>query len=152
MSKKTLKKVVKSKKNILSDIQLAQNATRMRGLIKEHIFPFLVSKKENISYNKLFLQSLSGLVTTIYAEREKQVTISDIMPRLTERLNEIFKVSDPVQKKEYDNYMGLFELIKGLTIHDLQFITEIPRYIEGYILQDKGKENLDTISVDKLLG
>ncbi len=116
MSKKLLKKVVKNKKQILSDIQLAQNATRIRGLIKDHVFPYLVGRKETIAYNKLFLQSLSGLVTTVYAEKEKIVTI------------------------------------KGLSIHDLQFITELPRYIEGYILQDKGKEKLDIISVDKILG
>ena len=152
MSKKIIKKVNKSKKQILSDIQLTQNATRIRGLIKDLVYPYLCGRKETIAYNKLFLQSLSGLVTTIYAEREKTVTIADIMPRVTERLNEIFKISDPDQKKEFDTYMGLFDLIKGLSIHDLQFISELPRYIDGLVLSEKGKEMLDTVSVDKILG
>lgn len=152
MSKKLIKKVNKSKKEILSDIQLNQNATRIRGLIKDVVFPYLCNGKESIAYNKLFLQSLSGLVTTVYAEREKTVMISELIPRINERLNEIFKISDPKQKKEFDNYVGLFDIIRILSVHDLQFISELPRYIDGMVLQEKGKDSIDTISIDKLLG
>ena len=149
---KQLKRVQKSKGAILSSIQLNQQANKMRDIIKKDIYPFLVETKETISYHKLFLQSLSGLVNGVYDERAKLVTLEELIPRLTERLNEIFSVKDLKQKVEYDRYLQFLKLIKDISVYDLQFITELPRYIDGYLLQDKGKATIDTVSIDKLLG
>lgn len=155
MSKKQLKKVskaVKSKKDILSDIQLNQNANRMRDIIKNEVYPFLVDTNETISYHKLFLQSLSGLINGIYDERAKIITIGGILPELTTKLNTIFSVKDATQKIELDRYLAFINKIKDVSIHDLSYITELPRYIDGYIQLEKGKEKIDSISIDKLLG
>jgi len=149
---KVQKKVQKSKKAILSSIQLNQNANRMREVIKNEVYPFLVNQEETIAYNKLFLQSLSGLVNGIYDERTKTVTLNDLLPRIIERLNEIFNIKDATQKKEHDRYLGFITLLKEISIHDLTYITDLPRYIDGYLLQDRSKDKIDTISIDKLLG
>lgn len=155
MSKKQLKKVnkaVKSKEAILSDIQLNQRANAMREIIKNTVYPFLVDTKETISYHKLFLQSLSGLVNGIYDERAKIVTITDLIPDITKKLNNIFNVKDEKQKVELERYIAFLEKIKNVSVYDLSFITDLPRYIDGYIQMEKGKETIDNISIEKLLG
>lgn len=155
MSKKQLKKVSKankSKKDILSDIQLNQHANMMRDKIKNTVYPYLVGTKETISYHKLFLQSLSGLINGIYDEKTKVVTVGSLMPELNVKLNSILNAKDPAQKIELDRYLGFIEAIKDITIHDLSFITELPRYIDGYIQMEEGKKTIDSISIDKLLG
>ena len=61
-----MKRVNKSKKQIVSDIQLVQDADRRRALIKDVIFPYLVEMNESIGYSKVFLQAFSGLVNGVY--------------------------------------------------------------------------------------
>lgn len=149
---KVQKRVKKSKQAILSNIQLNQTATKMRDVIKNQVYPFLVDSNETISYHKLFLQSLSGLVSGVFDAKTKTVTIGELLPEITAKLNTIFTVSKPEQKKEYDRYVAFLTLVKDVSVHDLSFITDLPRYIDGYLLQDKGKEKIDVISIDKLLG
>jgi hypothetical protein len=149
---KVQKRVQKSKKEIISSIQLNQNAEKVRSIIKGKVYPFLTKDPESISYCKLFLQSLSGLVSGVYEEKAKVITINDLLPRLTERLNEIFQISDKVQKKEYERYLGFLTELKELSVHDLTYITELPRYIDGLLLLKSGKEKISTISIDELLG
>ena len=149
---KPIKRIQKSKKEILSEIQLNQNANRMRDIIKNKVYPFLVENKESIAYYKVFLQALSGLVNGVYEEKAKLTTIKDLIEPIDTKLNTIFKVSDTAQKREYDRYIAFLNTISDVSIYDLGFITELPRYIDGYLLKDKGQEKMDIIDIDKLLG
>ena|ERR1035437_9299072 len=142
----------KTKKEIVSDIQLTEDATRRRSLVRDIIFPFLVETKETIGYSKIFLQSFSGLVNTIFDERAKKTTLIDLTPRITERLSEIFDVKNVEQKKEYDRYFSLLEKLKDISVQDLSYAAELPRYLDGFILQEKGKELISTIPIDKIMG
>lgn len=142
----------KSKKEIVSDIQLTQDAERRRALVKDIIFPFLVETKESIGYSKIFLQSFSGLVNTIFDESAKKTTIIQITPRIVERLGEIFDVKNAEQKKEYDRYYSLVEKLKDISVQDLAYAAELPRYMDGFILQEKGKESISTIPLDLIMG
>lgn len=145
-------RINKSKKDIVSDIQLVQDADRRRSLIKDVLFPYLVEINDNIAYSKVFLQAFSGLVNGVFDEQRKTTTVGQITPRLIERLNEIFKVKDEDQKKEYDRYYKLVELLKDISIQDLTYATELPRYIDGYIIKNTDKNSISTVPIDEILG
>jgi len=142
----------KTKKEIVSDIQLTQDAERRRALVKDIVFPFLVDTKETIAYSKIFLQSFAGLINTVFDEQAKKTTIIQLTPRIIERLGEIFDVKNPEQKKEYDRYFSLLEKLKDISVQDLAYAAELPRYMDGFILQEKGKESIGTIPLEKIMG
>jgi hypothetical protein len=142
----------KSKDDIVSDIQLTQDAERRRHLIKDVIFPYLLEVNDSIGYTKVFLQSYAGLIEGVYEENRKKTTVGNIHDRVVAKLDTIFTISDPNQKKEYDRYMKLTELLKDISVQDLAYAAELPRYIDGMMLADKGKESISTISIDKILG
>lgn len=142
----------KSKKEVVSDIQLVQDADRRRALVKDVIFPFLVKTDESISYTKIFLQSFSGLVETIYEENRKRTTVGHLEERLKEKVRSLFTISNPDQKREYEKYIGFIDLLKDVSVQDLAYATELPRFIDGFLLQEKGKAKINEIPIEKLLG
>jgi hypothetical protein len=142
----------KTKKEVVSDIQLVQDSDRRRSLIKDILFPYLVEMNDTIGYTKVFIQAFSGLVTGAYDELAKKTTIGSMTPRLTEKLGEIFKVKEPEQKKEYDRYLKLVELLKDISVQDLAYATELPRYIDGFMLQGKNKESISKVDINAILG
>lgn len=152
MSKKSLKRVNKSKKDIVSNIQLVQDTNRRRSLIRDLMFPYLLKMNDTVGYSKLFLQAFSGLINGVFDEQRKTTTITQLNPRLTEKLNEVFKTNDPEQKREYDRYMAFIELIKDVSVQDLSYATELPRYIDGFLLRDKDKELISSVPIDEILG
>ena len=142
----------KSKKEIVSDIQLVQDAERRRSLIKDLVFPYLVSTKETIEYSKIFLQAIGGLINTTFDEERKKTTVGSITPRLVERIGEIFNVREEKQKIEYDRYFKLIEMLKDISIQDFTYAVELSRYIDGYILKSRGKDSIDTIPLHEIMG
>lgn len=142
----------KNKKEIVSDIQLVQDAERRRSLIKDLVFPYLVETKETIEYSKIFLQAIGGLINTTFDEERKKTTVGHITPRLIDRLGEIFNVKEEKQKIEYDRYLGLITKLNDISIQDFTYAVELARYIDGYILKNKGKDAIDTIPLDEIMG
>lgn len=140
----------KTKKEIVSTIQLTQDAERRRALIKQILYPYIISLKDTIGYTKVFLQSFSSLVDGAFGAQRKTTTIAHIAPQLDEKLREIFKLSDPEQKKEYDRYKGLINLLKDISVDDLVYATELPRFVDGYFTQEAGKQPIETITTDIL--
>jgi len=151
MSKKSLRKV-KSKKDIVSDIQLVKDADRRRALIKGVIFPYLVRLNDTIGYSKVFLQAFNALINGVYDSRRNTTTVVQITPEIVAKLQTVFDLKDPEQKKEYNRYVELVNLIKDVSIQDLTYATELPRYIDGYLLSKKDKELVGTISIDEIMG
>ncbi len=152
MSKNPKKKVLKSKKEIVSDIQLVQDTKRRRVLVRDILFPYLVEIEGTIGYSKLFLQSLSGLVNTVFDKQRKTTTITQLQEKLDERLKEIFVLSDPEQKKEYEKYTNLIHRLKDVSVDDFSYATELPRFVDGYFLQQQDKKKITEINIDELLG
>ena len=142
----------KNKKEIVSDIQLVQDAERRRSLIKDLVFPYLVSTKETIEYSKIFLQAIGGLINTTFDEERKKTTVGSITPRLIERIGEIFNVREEKQKIEYDRYFKLIEMLKDISIQDFTYAVELSRYIDGYLLKSRGKDSIDTIPLHEIMG
>ena len=152
MAKKDLKRVNKSKKEIVSNFQLVEDATRRRSLIKDILFPYLLEMNDTIGYTKVFLQAFSGLVNGVFDDTRKTTTLGQINDSLIEKLDSIFSKNDPEQKKEYDRYVSLVEKLKDISIQDLTYATELPRYIDGYNTQKVDKGSITTISIDEILG
>ncbi len=147
-----MKRTQKTKKDIVSDMQLVQDADRRRSLVKDILFPYLLTLNENISYSKIFLQSYAGLVEGVYEERRKKTTVSHLEEGIENKLRSVFTISNPEQKKEYDRYLELTKLLKDISIQDLAYATELPRFIDGYLMKDSGKANIKTVPIEKLLG
>jgi len=147
-----MKRVNKSKKQIVSDIQLVQDADRRRALIKDVIFPYLVEVNDTIGYSKVFLQAFSGLVNGVYEDHRKTTTIGEITPKLTIKLNDVFKVKDPEQKKEFDRYLKLIAMLSEVSVQDLFYAAELPRYIDGFIVKTKDKESIKEVPIDSIMG
>lgn len=146
------KRTVKSKKDIVSDLHQIQDATRRRALISEVVFPYLVSIDENIGYSKVFLQSMSGLINGEYEEMRKKTTVGEIHDRLITKLNSIFAKSDPIQKIEYDRYLGLIEQLKEVSVQDFTYAAELPRYIDGLTTKTEDKKPISTVDIKTILG
>jgi len=146
------KRVNKSKKDIVSSIQLVQDANRRRSLIRDIIFPYLLEMNETVGYSKVFLQAFSGLVNGVFDEQRKTTTLTQINAGLNEKLHEVFKVSDPVQKKEFDRYLELINRLKDISVQDLTYATELPRYIDGYFIQKNDKDVISKVNIEELLG
>lgn len=146
------KRLNRSKKDIVSDIQLTEDAGRRRHLIKDVVFPFLASTGESIGYAKVFLQSFAGVVEGVYEERRKKTTIGQIEKEIDGKLRSVFKVSDPEQKREYERYAAFVRSLRDISVQDLAYASELPRYIDGYIMAEKGKEKASTIDIARILG
>ncbi len=142
----------KSKKEVVSDIQLSQDADRRRHLISDVIFPYLDEVGDTISYSKIFLQSFSAIVEGVYEESRKKTTIGHIVEGVSDKIKSIFDLKDPVQKKEYDRYIGLLERLMDISVQDFAYAAELPRYIDGYVMSQKGKESIKTIPIAEILG
>lgn len=142
----------KNKKEIASEMMLARDAERRRGLIKDVIFPYLIEMNDSIGYSKIFLQSFSGLVEGVFDQTRKTTTIGEIREGLMFKLNSIFSLSDPIQKKEYDRYVSLIDKLLETSIQDLNYAAELPRYIDGYMTKSKEKEPISSIDIAAILG
>jgi len=145
-------RVNKSKKDIVSDMQLVEATKRRRSLVRDLLFPYLVSLDETVGYSKIFLQSFSGLINGVFDETRKNTTVKHLNPRLLEKLGEIFDTKDEEQKKEYSRYIKLIGIIEDVSIEDLSYATELPRYIDGYMLKDKNKSKISEIDINQILG
>ncbi len=147
-----MKRTQKSKKEIVSNIQLVQDAERRRSLLRDIIFPYLISLEENIAYSKVFLQAFSGLIEGVFDEQRKTTTLSHIDARLSEKLKTVFKLSDPEQKKEYDRYVKLIALLQDISVQDISYATELPRYIDGFIIKNEESKSIKEVDINKILG
>ncbi len=146
------KRVNKNKQEIASDMMLARDAERRRLLISETIFPYLIDLNDSIGYTKIFLQAFSGLVEGVYENTRKSMTIGQLKDEINLKLTNIFKLSDPFQKKEYDRYVNLLNKLDDVPVQDLAYAAELPRYIDGYNTKNKDKESISNIDIKTILG
>lgn len=142
----------KSKNEIVSDMQLVQDATRRRALVKEIIFPYLFKVDESIAYSKLLIQSYSGLIEGVYDDNRKRTTVGHLEERINAKLKQVFDLKDETQKKEYGRYVELTTLLKDISIQDFAYAAELPRFVDGFLMSDIGKKSIKDIDVDKILG
>ncbi len=143
----------KSKKEIVSDIQLVTDANRRRALVKDVVFPYLKDMNESIAYSKIFLQSFSSIVDGVFDAQRKTTTIQQIRTGLVSKLDEIFPdKKDEAQKREYERYLNFVTKLENISVQDLSYATELSRFIDGFIIKNRDKESIETIPIEEILG
>lgn len=142
------KRINKSKKEVVVDIKAAQEADRKRKIVRETIYPFLLELNDTIGYTKVFLQASTTAIETTFNEKQKEIKIGDLIPRLTEVFTGLEK-----NRPEAEKYLRLFELLKQETVLSFRsMIQELPRYIESYFTQQTDKNPVLNIPIEKILG
>lgn len=150
MPKQTKKN--KSKKEIVSDIQLVQDSERRRSLIRDIVFPYLVSLDETTAYAKIFLQSVAGIIEGVYEEKRKKTTIGSMKEELDRKIESLFPVSDAKEKEEYARYVRIVDLLSDISVQDFAYAAELPRYIDGFLMKDSGKKPIKDVPIEDILG
>jgi hypothetical protein len=146
------KRVNKTKREIVSDMQLVTDANRRRALIKDILFPYLVELNESIGYSKIFLQAVSGLLEGVFEETRKTTTVGMMDDKVKAKLASIFTLSDPASKKEYDRYIALVDKLKDISIQDFSYAAELPRYIDGFTTKNHDKQPITNVDISGILG
>jgi len=133
----------KSKKEVVVDIKTAQNVERMRKVVREVLYPFMLELNDTIGFTKIFLQTAATGLDNVFNETQRTVKVGDLMPRL----KEVFTGND------MDKYIRLFELLKDETVFDFTtVISSMPRVIEQYFTKEMDKNPVLDIPIDKVLG
>ena len=133
----------KSKKEVVVDIKTAQNVERMRKVVREVLYPFMLELNDTIGFTKIFLQTAATGLDNVFNETQRTVKVGDLMPHL----KEVFTGND------MDKYIRLFELLKDETVFDFTtVISSMPRVIEQYFTKEMDKNPVLDIPIDKVLG
>lgn len=138
----------KTKKEVVSDIQLRTDAERRRALIRDVIFPYLLDMNQDIQSSNVFLQAFSGLIEGIYEERRRLTTVGSMSDSIKDRINTVF-AGNEIEKKRYINFVSK---LNDISIQDLAYAAELPRFIHGFMIKNKGKELISNIPIDEILG
>jgi len=139
------KRTNKSKKEIVSDIKASQEAERMRKLIREDIFPFLLQLNKPIGETKMFLQVASVTLDTAFSGLSKEMKVGDLI----NKFEHLF--SDDTDDNKM--YMKFFEKFKDEPLSSFtSILEETPRRIEMFFTQETNKHPVLDIPIDKILG
>lgn len=143
------KRIQKTKPEIVQDFKKIEAAKRMREVVRKDIYPFLLELNDTIGYTKIFMQTCSTTVDSVYTDRQKTTKISELLPRI----NEIFTTKDETQKPVYEKYRRLFEILKDESIYDFNtMIQTFPRAIETYYTQQNDKRTILELDIEHILG
>ncbi len=143
------KRLNKSKKEVVHDIKAVQNAERMRKVIREKVFPFMLELNDTIGYTKIFMQTATTAVENNFNELQRTTKVETLLPRLREVFTQLDKKAQP----EMDKYITFLELMKDETVFDfITMIQHLPRVIEGYFTHETSKKPILELPIDKILG
>jgi len=137
----------KTKSEIVADLKTIQNTDRMRKIVQDVVYPFLLELNDTIGFTKIFLQSAATAVDSTFSEMQRTVKIEDLLPKL----KEVFSNKD--KQLEMDKYIKLFELLKDESVFNFSsMIQYMPRVIEQYFTKEADKHPVLDIPINKILG
>lgn len=138
-------RVNKAKPQIVQDIKAVQEADRLRKMVREQVYPFLITLNDSIGFVKIFLQVCAVSADTTFNNLSKEMKIADILPKL----KELYKEDTSENKK----YLEFFEMFKDETLSTFTSLTEtMPRMIEKYFTQDVDKRPIIDLPINEVLG
>ena len=136
----------KSKKEIIFDMNTANETERVRGIVKEKIFPFINELKETIGFSKIFFQVSAVTVESAFSNLSKDMKVGELIEKIR---TEVFKADT----EENKNYIKFLELMKDETVSTfVSLMQATPRQIEMYFTQISDKKDISEVDVDKILG
>ena len=143
---KNAKRTNKSKKEIIFDMNTANETERVRGLVKEKVFPFVKDMKSTIGFSKIFFQVVAVTVESAFSNLSKDMKVGSLIEKIS---TEVFKESTAENKQ----YLKFLELMKDETVSTfVSLMQATPRQIEMYFTQISDKKNISEVDVDKILG
>ena len=135
----------KTKQEVVHDIKTVQETDRIRKMVREKMYPFLVELNDTISFTKVFLQVCAVTADSAFNALSKTMTIKDILPQIKELYKE-----DTAQNKMYVKF---FETFQDETLSTFTSLVEaFPRQIERYYTQEVDKSPILDLPIDKILG
>ncbi len=139
----------KSKPEIKQDIKQIQAATRMREVIRTKVHPLLLELNGTIGFSKVFLQTASTAIDSLFNDKQRSTKIAEFLPKL----EEVFHSADKAQQEENDKYLKLFKALETESVYDFNtMIQTMPRVIETYFTQQTDKNSILDLDIDKILG
>lgn len=127
------------------DIKVAQETTRMRALVRDGIYPFLLELNETIGYSKIFIQMMATTVESTFEASKKDVKVRDLMPKYKELFN---KDSD-----EHKKYLSFLDKFGDETVSSFVGLLQMmPRFIESHFTKEVDKRPILDLPIDKVLG
>ena len=136
-------RVNKTKAQIEAEIKQTQEANRIRGIIKNDIYPLLKDMDESVRYIKIFLHTCSAAVEQAFENKKRETKISELP------LMEAFNTDDEKVK----NYVKIFELLKNESVVNFNTIVkEMPEQIDQLAYKENNEKKFNEIDVDKMLG
>jgi hypothetical protein len=107
-------------------------------MVKEKLYPFLVSNSDNIDDAKIFLSSISVAIKQKYLNGMRNMPVGDL--KMTEMLD--------VTGDSYKKYSELFDMLKEYSITDaLSMVEGMPNEIDSSIREEMQTRKLDTLKV-----
>ncbi len=135
----------KSKKEVVQDIKANQETDRLRKVVREEVYPFLLELNDNIGFSKIFLQTCAVSIDSAFNAISKEMKVKELIPRLEELYS-----GDNDQNKKYMNFFKRFENESVSTFVSL--IESTPRHIERYFTQEVDKRPILELPIEKILG
>lgn len=138
-------RVNKTKPQIVQDIKAVQEADRLRKMVREQVYPFLLALNDSIGFTKIFLQVCSVSADTAFNNLSKEMKVSELMPKLREVFSK--------KNSENEKYIQFFEMFKDENVSTFTSLVEtMPRMIEKYFTQEVDKRPILELPIEKVLG
>lgn len=135
----------KSKQEVVVDIKAAQETERVRKLVREEIYPFLLQLNESIGFTKVFLQVMATTVESTFEASKKEMKVKDFMSKY----QTLFKEDVGHNKM----YLAFLEKFGEETISTFVNLLQImPRHIERYFTQAVDKKPILDLPINEVLG
>jgi hypothetical protein len=135
----------KTKKEVVVDIKASQETDRIRKLVRERIYPFLLELNKSIAFSKIFLQVSAVTVDTAFNNLSKDMKVKELIPKFEQLYSE--------ETDDNKMYMKFFKMFENETIQTFVSLMEtMPRMIEKYYTAQTDKGMIIDLPIDQILG
>lgn len=135
-----MKRVNKSKEQIISESQEVEEIKRQRKMIREEVYPLLITESLNIDDAKMMCNSTALAIKTAFNKMMLSQTIDELGIKT--------KVDD---KPENERFKKLIEIFENETIYNaVQLLEGTMNAIESFQREESTKRKLDTLKSELL--
>lgn len=146
---KTKEQLIAEQKSAEANEKIKIESDRKRSLIREQVFPLLLSMGGDIRYLKIFLYTAQTAINQAIDSRKEKLIVKDVIDEVAA----LFRSDDPETQKKLEDYNRLFNLLQNESITSFNsMIRDLPDNIDRYFFHQMEKKNVDQINIDEVLG
>lgn len=135
-----LKQEHKTTEQILAEERQKYEVERMKKVVKEKIYPLLVSETKSIEDARVFCSAVAVGIKQMYNSKMKELKLSVL--ELEKQLT-----PSPLKKR----YEKMIEVLKDETVlNAVQIVEQIPQMIENLVRQEMSEKKLDELHLESL--